>query len=54
MIAVVTDPAALNLEQWVGPVRLVLSGDLYVDASSADKVATAAVEITTRVGKLVG
>ena len=54
MIPVVTEPAALSIKVWVGPVAFVLGGALFVDASSADKVAAAAaVEIAARVGKLV-
>jgi len=53
MIATVTDPAALNPKQWVGPVRFVLGGALFVDASSSDKVQGAAAEIAARIAKLL-
>ena len=51
MMAVVVDAAALNPKTWVGPVRFVLGGALYVDASSADKVQTAALEISMRIAR---
>ena len=53
MIAVVTDPVALNTKQWVGPVRFVLGGALYVDASSEAKLKGAAEEIGARIEKLL-
>ena len=53
MIPIITSSESVYIDNWIGPVRMVLCDILYVDASSEDKLKRAAEEIVARIAKLL-